>query len=114
MWCLNTFINDNGKNSRNMGYHATTVDVNPLTGRHRAAAVASLQDVILAQLQVAVARAEYNVIKSPVAVLISSDSQDIHKARWECLLYSLIEYRYHGFKLFIDGFFYVLIRPDAG
>ena len=51
------------------------MDVNPLVGRHRVAAVATLTDVILAQLQVAVARGQYSVQKSPVTVLICSDTQ---------------------------------------
>ena len=51
------------------------MDVNPLVGRHRVAAVATLTDVVLAHIQVATVRGEYNVIRQPVAVVICPDCQ---------------------------------------
>ena len=50
-----------------------TVDVNPMRGRHRAAACADLSDVVLAQLQAAELHGTLNILTSPVPVLICCD-----------------------------------------
>jgi hypothetical protein len=62
-------------NTCNVAYQANTLDVNPLHGRHRAAAVAHLSDIILAQLRVASACGKYNVNSNVVSVLICCDIQ---------------------------------------
>ena len=85
-----------------------TVDVNPMQGRHRAAACADLCDVVLAQLHAAELHGTLNIIANPVPVLICCDTQHDTYVWFVFFINCKVRFNCSAFEV---GFHFILSHP---